>query len=115
MQTLLPEDLEVLEKVTDEMNRLANVGRPFVEQDHLFHATLFSRVPNELFSKLMDLFWNLSRQLVRASIPQEDLVVSARNHRLVLEAIYAGDVNLARQRLSESFGGPPPFWSVDSA
>lgn len=114
VQTLSADDLLVLETAVAEMERLAAHGQPFVEQDHLFHTRLFSRVPNQLFGKVMDLFWNLSRQLVRASIPQEDLVISARNHRLTLEAIRGGDISLARQRLFESFGGPPPFWSIES-
>lgn len=114
MQSLTPDDLEVLEQAVSEMETMAARGQPFVQQDHLFHTRLFARVPNQLFGKVMDLFWNLSLQLVRASIPVEDLVESARNHRLTLAAIRMNDAALARQRLFESFGGPPPFWSVDS-
>jgi DNA-binding FadR family transcriptional regulator len=113
MRTLTPDDLAGLEREVQEMERLAEAGQLFVDHDRAFHTMVFGRVRNELLSKLMDMFWTLGFQFVRASLPKEDLISSAVNHRLALAAIRSGDVDLARWRLRESFEGPPPFWSTD--
>lgn len=115
MEKLTPEDIAALDETVTEMERQAAAGRIYAEQDHLFHTRLFARVSNQLLSKLLEMFWAVSMRSVRAFLQREDLETGAHNHRLVLDAIQAGDVALACQRLEASFGGPPPFWSADSA
>ncbi len=114
MEKLTLEDIATLDDTVTEMEHLATAGRIYAEQDHLFHTRLFARVANQLLPKLLEMFWVVSMRSVRASLQREDLETGAHNHRLVLDAIRAGDLALARQRLEASFGGPPPFWSADS-
>ena len=103
MSTLTQEDLADLEEAVDEMELLAGAsGFSFAGPDEYFHRKLFSHLGNQVVLNLLDVFWRLQLGvdacLVETGLPVEE----ARKHRRILNAIRAGDVDLARRRLLES-------------
>jgi DNA-binding FadR family transcriptional regulator len=108
MRRLTVEDLEGLEGSVREMERLAAAGQDFDAPDRAFHLRLFAgKVQNQLFGEVLDLFWTLYPHI---SAPHEGsspdfLLAHVRRHRLILEALRAGDVALAEQRLRDSYQG----------
>ncbi|MSP11683.1 MAG: FCD domain-containing protein [Chloroflexi bacterium] len=83
---------------------MADAGLLYMEPDRVFHQQIFSRISNHLLHELMNLFWTvLSYALtVEQLVPREVFVAQAYKHRPILDAILAGDTNLASKRLRES-------------
>jgi DNA-binding FadR family transcriptional regulator len=108
MRYLNQEDLDALEASVTEMEQLAAAGQEFDAPDRAFHMRLFSsKVQNRLFSRVMELFWAFYPQLAAPAWRTERavLVEDAARHRLILEALCAGDTGLAVQRLMDSLQG----------
>ena len=104
LRNMMPDLEEKLEQAVDAMEQAARDGDGFhyTERDHYFHRTLFSGVQNPLLDKLMEVFWTLYDYLCPEATPLPSLEEDARRHRLILDAVVAGDVDLARRRLRES-------------
>lgn len=108
MGGLTQEDLDALAAYVDEMHRLADLGEDFDAPDQDFHMRLFAgKVRNALFIEILSLFWALYSRLPAASpaAPRDTLLADAQRHRLLLDALRASDVELARQRLLDSLQG----------
>jgi DNA-binding FadR family transcriptional regulator len=108
MSALTPDDLDALEGYVAEMQRLADAGQDFDAPDRSFHMQLFAgKVRNQLFIEILSLFWTLYSRLPASSAaaPRDTLLEDAARHRLLLDALIAGDVELARERLLESLQG----------
>jgi len=103
-RTLTPEDIDELEQVVDRMIEKARAGQAWHDLDHYFHQKLFSTIRNQMFNKLMDMFWRLYGYLGSGITPEESLSEALKHHPIV-DAIRAGDENLAAQRLRESLQG----------
>lgn len=93
-------DILVLESILAKMQQKILARQPFTEEDRQFHSYLFSRIPNQLFKELMDIFW----LLFTASLP-EDLNNSIRwdkaykQHLALVEAVRNRDHAGARKLL----------------
>lgn len=108
MGKLTAEDLEAMEQAVCEMERLAASGQEFDAPDRAFHMRLFSgKVRNQLFTEVLELFWALYPRIPVPSerVQLEVLVADAHRHRLILEAVQKGGVELAVQRLLDSLQG----------
>jgi DNA-binding FadR family transcriptional regulator len=108
MHTLAPEDFQALGEAVDAMERLAGQGQGFDGPDRVFHKRLFAgKVQNRLFARVLEAFWTFYPQL--PSLPwrteRDVLVADAARHRLLLNALIAGDEKLAVQRLMDSLQG----------
>jgi len=106
---LTPEVVEKLQDAVEVMEQAASDGDGYLytEKDHYFHRTLFSGVKNPLLDSLMEVFWTLYDYLCPEATPAPGLEADARRHRLILDAVMAGNVDLARQRLRESDESSP--------
>ena len=102
-----------VDRITDEqlqhpaetvarMKFLAKRGRPFVEADREFHATLFSCTGNEFLEDLLTSFWDLYEMSVTDKHHQ-DLVLIAESHEGVMAAVARHDVDTAKRLLMEQF------------
>jgi len=96
--TLSTEDVDSLEQAVIEMEALAQAGHSYFAQDRYFHEQIFAKVPNQVLARVMDLFWMLCASIAPRLdlVSQTEHVVAAGEHRLLLEAIRAGDVERAR-------------------
>ena len=105
---LVAGDLEALEQSVCEMEGLAASGREFDAPDRAFHMRLFSgKVQNQFFAEVLELFWTLYPLLTvpPERVQREVLLADARRHRLILEAVQGGNVEVAVQRLLDSLQG----------
>jgi len=105
---LTPADLDAMEGSVREMERLAALGEEFDAPDRAFHTQLFvGKVRNQLFTKVLELFWTLYPLLPAPlqRVQREVLLTDAHRHRLILDAVRAGDIEAAVQRLQDSLQG----------
>lgn len=101
--TLTAEDLDALEDAVDEMEHIASrSGFAFSGPDYYFHRKLYSHLDNQVAMQLLDVFWKLYAGFHAKHGECGDPILEARKHRHIVNAIRAGDVELARQRLRES-------------
>jgi len=83
-------------------------GRPFREQDRLFHVTLCQAIGNNLLVELENIFWIAYRNAVNTTFPdisQGAYQVTLGNHYKILAAVEARNVELAQQLMSDHFEG----------
>jgi DNA-binding FadR family transcriptional regulator len=104
IQAMDPDTLERLRVVVADMREKAAAGEPIMKRDLEFHRVLFGVVGNPLLIKLLDVFWEVYRNLCGESLANlDDPVLEVEKHAAVLAAVEARDPELARRRLSEHF------------
>lgn len=100
------DDLQVLERQVVAMEVLAAQGKHFIDEDQDFHRLLYVPLHNDLLSNLLEVFWNVYRQIHEgAGFEQHSLDENAHTHRLILDAVRSRDKRLAAERLIEHFHG----------
>ena len=78
----------------------------FLEEDLTFHRCLYQVTGNRLLIKLLDIFRAVYQNLHDQSLGvARGLELELHNHQEILQAIEAGDANLAQQRLTHHFDG----------
>lgn len=83
-------------------------GRPFREQDRLFHVTLCQSIGNNILVELENIFWIAYRNAVNITFPdiaQGAYQVTLGNHYKILAAVEARNVELAQQLMAGHFEG----------
>lgn len=99
-------DLDALEDRVLTVEDRAAKGQSLRDVDEDFHRLLYASLSNNLLANLLDVFWAAYSQIYQeAGFTQQDLTATARNHRLILEAIKARNKALASERLSVHFSG----------
>ena len=111
-RTLTPEDIDDLERIAHEIVARAESGESWHDLDYQFHQKLFSSIRNQVFNKLMEIFWVLYGYL-GADIAPEESLSEARKHLPIVEAIRTRDEDLAVQRMHESLKGSSRRISVE--
>ncbi len=82
-------------------------GRPFRDQDRLFHVTLCQAIGNNLLVELENIFWIAYRNAVNKTFPdiaQRAYQITLDNHYKILAAVEARNVELAQQLMADHFG-----------
>ncbi|MBD8045407.1 FadR family transcriptional regulator [Arthrobacter sp. Sa2BUA2] len=106
MDLWTPEHLAEIEETVRAMETAAASGKTFTEVDEKFHYQLFEPLGNELLSNLMSVFWKVYRQIHHElGGEQVNLMENAAVHRGIVEAVKAGDKELAAERLRRHFDG----------
>ncbi|MGJ3402947.1 FadR/GntR family transcriptional regulator [Glutamicibacter sp. Je.9.36] len=108
IRAVTDEHLEALEQCVIQMEQHAAREETFVEQDKAFHRILFEPLGNQLLTNLLGVFWDVYRTIYDAI--DSDLEITqpaktAQDHRDILDAVRAKDVETARQLISEHFHG----------
>lgn len=104
---LSPADIDELENIIHQWKEYADAGKPAEELDERFHLILYRSLGNTTLDKILEVFWIALRgygEQVK-SMTREEIRSQYENHRGILEAVKAGDVVLARQRLLDHFAG----------
>ena len=80
-------------------------GADFRDLDEEFHRTLYSGLDNPLVDNLIDLFWRLFGELTREAMDRVPVPEPNRGalHARIIEALTAGDEDLAVRRMREHF------------
>ncbi len=105
--TAMDEDtLNQMRQALDRMEQKMHTDEDFLEEDLTFHRCLYQVTGNRLLMKLLDIFRVIYQNLHNQSLGvARSLEVELRNHQEILQAIEAGDANLAQQRLAHHFDG----------
>lgn len=106
------ETVQLLQDVVSRMRRKLGDGcsaDELLEDDVEFHRILYRNVRNSLLHKLLGIFWNVQKrlrlELQAVEETPQDLADMVRRHEALVEAVAAGDLELARRRLKEHFEG----------
>ena len=101
-----PETLDQLRALVNRMRQKAAADQAFLEEDLAFHRAIYVVISNRLLIKLLDVFWDVYKNLRDESLHiVKDLDGEAQNHEAILEAIEAKDVALAQRHLIDHFHG----------
>ena len=101
--TLDADCLRRLRALTDRMGAKAARGECFLEEDERFHALLYERLGNRVFSGLSSAFWHMFNGASATITTGHDLPHSAAMHASIVDALEAGDGSLAVHRLDAHF------------
>lgn len=101
----LRDELERCAAIAKEMVERDERGEDFRDLDEEFHRTLYSGLKNPLVDNLIDLFWHLFGELSRDVGERMPAPSADRGavHGRIIEALMAGDEDLAVTRMREHF------------
>lgn len=100
-----PASLFGLRNLALAMEERAAAGRSFIDLDQEFHLTLFAPLQNATLEGVLGAFWTL---LAMVEGPADEGVADpdvAAMHTAIIDAMQAGDFNLARYELDTHFYG----------
>jgi DNA-binding FadR family transcriptional regulator len=101
---LLQQDrLNELRRLTDRMHDLAKVGRTFLDEDEQFHSLLYEQLGNRTLSGLLGAFWQFFKAASPTVTTGHDLPRTAAMHAAIVDALEAGDDDLAAHRMDAHF------------
>ena len=96
--------LAELRQLIREIQAKARAGESFVPDDLAFHRAIYRVIGNHLLLKLLDIFWDVYRNLRDQSLQAvHDPDVQARNHEAILGAIESKNVQLAQKCIVDHF------------
>lgn len=101
-----PELVAELEQIVSDMEGALQRGETFQEADRRFHEQLYSRMNNSLVLQFVRAFWEIL-DAVRPQLASglSDPATDVGYHRTIVECIRAGDVDGARDAMTEHFRG----------
>jgi DNA-binding FadR family transcriptional regulator len=94
--------LAQLDELMAEWETRSQTGEPFADLDQQFHNVLYSMMGNQTMLKLFDVFWVVFDNISNELIHDADPIITYEEHRAILEAVRARDVERARRRLEQS-------------
>ena len=93
------ETLTQLRELLEKMRRKAARGEVYRQEDLKFHWLIYQKVGNRLLLKLLDVFWEVYKNLRDDSmIVATNLPAEAENHGAILQAIEAKQVEEAQNK-----------------
>ena len=94
-----------LDTLVDKIEHLASQGKLFTDQDRRFHTRLLEPLDNHLYLHLTEAFWAIHTLTVPLlDAPKlEDLTSTAKAHRAMLQAAYAGDTPAYHQAITDHY------------
>lgn len=99
-------ELERCAEIAREMIAVEERGETFLDLDAEFHRTLYQGLGNPLVENLIELFWNLFGELFHKAgddMPGGPSADRGIVHLRIVEALQAGDGDLAITRMREHF------------
>lgn len=106
-----PADLEVLDRLVEDMARCAARGEPVIAPDRDFHLQLFRPLDNQLVLRLIELFWEayhrLRREVAGHAAPTDPARVHAI-HAAIVDALRSRDRDRVRAAMVAHFATIPP-------
>lgn len=98
-------ELRDIYDLINEMETLAANGRMFPQQDWQFHEALYRPTGNRLLIQLLESFWTVFERVRESTPDQAKLVITARNHREIADALASGDGDAAAHAMAAHFSG----------
>jgi DNA-binding FadR family transcriptional regulator len=96
--------LTELRRLMEQIQAKGQADETFVSEDLGFHRAIYRVIGNQLLLKLLDIFWDVYRNLRDQSLQSvHELGVQARNHQEILSAIETRDVPRAQKAIIDHF------------
>lgn len=92
-----------LRTITDRMEAKAARGQAFLEEDTLFHASIYAHLGNKTLEGLLTTFWRMFEESPNETRVGGDLPEAARSHARIVDGLEAGDTALAVHQLNVHF------------
>jgi DNA-binding FadR family transcriptional regulator len=99
------DEIAALYALTAEMERLSAQGKMFAGEDWNFHELLYRKSGNRLLIRLLESFWTVSDRVRQTTPSPEFLQQTARDHRVLVDALAAGDGAAAAEAMRNHFSG----------
>lgn len=103
--TYSDEQIAELYALTVKMEQAAAEGRIFAEDDWRFHELLYRPAGNRLLIRMLNAFWTVSDRVRQATPAPDFLQQTARDHRILVDALAAGDGDAAAEAMRVHFSG----------
>jgi DNA-binding FadR family transcriptional regulator len=101
---LKEDDFEVLERLVGRMNLKVKEPTTFLQEDMEFHRILFRKLNNRVLLNILEIFWQLFRQVEEGTEHTLDQLTEAVNqHRVIVAALRRGNVSRAKDLLEVHF------------
>lgn len=89
---ITPEQIQELQRLTDQMLLKAQRGETFDDEDREFHRVLYIPLQNQFLDRLVGLFWEVFRRLNgNADITLWNLEQTAHDHQAIVNALRGND------------------------
>lgn len=106
LELITPEDIRELRETLDQMKALAERGESFPDQDRNFHQLLFRCQDNEVLLRLIEVFWlAFYKASDFVNLENADPMQTWRDHAAIVDAVEAGDLAGAKDRLDNHYAG----------
>ena len=103
--TYSEQQIAELYALTEKMEQAAAEGRTFPKEDWQFHELLYRPTGNTLLIRMLNAFWTVSDR-VRQTTPAPDFLrQTASDHRVLVDALAAGDADAAAEAMRVHFSG----------
>lgn len=101
------EQLTVLEQIVERMQRRAEVGEAFPDEDRAFHRELFRKTENQTLLKLLDIFWLVLNKAIQQNpvLWDDSPLWTCQLHAEIVRALRSGDEIQASQALFAHYAG----------
>lgn len=103
--TYSEEDIAALYALTGQMEQAAAAGQMFADEDWRFHEVLYRPTGNRLLLRMLKAFWTVSDRVRQTTPSPEYLQITARDHRVLVDALAAGDGDAAARAMRDHFSG----------
>ncbi len=104
MAAMRPETEQAMREVLAEMDRLAEAGQDFADQDREFHRLLFRDLGNTMLLQLFDLFW-MAYHRAAPAMPGREPAEVRRDHAAILNAVVNRDLGQAQRAVQQHYTG----------
>lgn len=101
-----PDDIAALRETLDKMRARAERGESFPDEDREFHQQLFRCQGNEVLLRLIEVFWlAFYKASDFVNLENSDPTETWRDHVAIVDAVEAGDLAGAKDRLDKHYAG----------
>jgi DNA-binding FadR family transcriptional regulator len=101
------EQLTVLEQIVERMQRRAEAGEAFPDEDRAFHRELFRKTENQTLLKLLDIFWLVLNKAIQQNpvLWDDSPLWTCQLHAEIVKALHSGDEAQASKALFAHYAG----------
>lgn len=106
ISSISAQQLEKIRQTVNRMRQRAEKEEPFAEEDREFHWQLFESLDNQIFLKILDIFWLTFNQAAQhTNLWDTQPQVTYRWHLKILNAVESKDIDAARLALDNHYSG----------
>lgn len=101
-----PDDIRALRETVDKMKAHAERGESFPAEDRQFHQLLYRCQDNDVLLGLLEVFWlAFYKASDFVNLDNADPMQTWRDHAAIVDAVEAGDLAGAKDRLDKHYEG----------